>query len=115
MIIFSSFANSSSASEVTGNISTGLTGNVNSTLTGTVITPPVIVPITNNNPSNRGGGGGGGRTSLPPAPGKILGAQTTSWTNLSASEKATIIKLLQTQLLEIIKMLNEMIADGSIK
>ena len=86
--------------------------NLNFTYTVPVVNPPVIGGSSGG--GSRGSGGGGG-APIPPAPGKVLCAQTTGWVNLSASEKATIIKLLQTQLLEIIKMLNEMIASGSIK
>jgi hypothetical protein len=65
-----------------------------------------------------GSSSGGSRrqavTFTAPA-GKVLGAETTNWNNLSASEKATIIKGLQATLAEIIKTMQAMIADGTLK
>lgn len=87
--------------------------NLNFTYTVPVVNPPTVVTPPAPNGNNRGSGGGTPRVAS--TTGKVLGATNVNWANLPASERATIIKLLQTQLLEIIKILNDMIADGSLK
>jgi hypothetical protein len=74
LIIFLSVQVSiSSASEVTGTLSTGLSGSVNDSLTGTVVTP-----------ERRGGGGGGG--SVTP---KIVATSTVATTTILATTTAS--------------------------
>jgi hypothetical protein len=71
--------------------------------------PVVVTPtITSGSRSS-----GGSRSTI--SQGQVLGAQSTSWDNLSASQRADIIKQLLAQLAEIVKMMNAMIADGTLK
>lgn len=84
------------------------------------ITPtPVVTPTPEVTPAptvTRSSSGGGSRRVITQAPvGQVLGAETTNWNNLSASEKAVIIKGLQASLAEIIKTLQVMIANGTLK
>ncbi len=72
-LILAGFANTSSASEITGVLSTGLTGTVNETLTGIVVTPPVVTPT-----STGGGSGGGGGTPITTPVGILSSAEIIS-------------------------------------
>ncbi|MFA6463970.1 MAG: hypothetical protein WCV55_03115 [Candidatus Paceibacterota bacterium] len=55
------------------------------------------------------------RTSTDLVVGQVLGAADVNWNNLSTEEKAVIIKSLQAQLASIIKLFNELVANGTLK
>jgi hypothetical protein len=66
-------------------------------------------------PSSGGSSGGRRHFDLTPGLGQVLGAQSVNWDSLSAQEKADMLKTLQALLAEIIKTLNELIANGTLK
>lgn len=97
-----------STSPVTGQTLTVTVGSSTTSYTIDVVAAPVVLS------SNTGGNSGGSRRA--PAPqGQVLGAQSVNWDSLSAQEKADMLKTLQALLAEIIKTLNELIANGTLK
>jgi hypothetical protein len=92
-----------SATDLALNVATPVTRTV---IVSAVVTPPVVI-------SSRNSSGGSRRPITPP--GQVLGAETTNWDNLSPAQKEEILKTLRAMLEEIIKALNELIANGTIK
>lgn len=98
------------ATDRSGNTSTATQVIVITAKTDPIVTPEVTPPAPSHSSS------GGSRRVISQAPqGQVLGAESVNWANLSASEKAEIIKTLQAMLAEIIKTMNAMIADGTLK
>lgn len=65
--------------------------------------------------SSSGGSSSGGHRHPLYGLGQVLGAQSTNWYNLSEEERVIIIRALQGQLAEIIRIINELIKNGDIK
>jgi hypothetical protein len=104
-------ANTSFASEVTGNLSTGLTSSVNETLTGTVVAPSIVIPT--NTGGGSSGGGGGGR-SFVPAPVSNPAMVSTS-TLTTTAELQVLIAQLTNQLNALLAKKGEVLGVSTYK
>ena len=103
-------ASISFASEVTGNLSTGLTGAVNEALTGTVVSPPIVIP---NNTGGGSSGSGGGR-SFVPAPVSSPAMVSTS-TLTTTAELQLLITQLTNQLNALLAKKGEVLGVSTYK
>jgi hypothetical protein len=102
-------ANASFASEVTGNLSTGLTSSVNETLTGTVVNLPVVIPTNTGGGSSSGGGGG---RSFIPAP---ASTSTLAASSMTTAELQILIMQLTNQLNALLAKKGEVLGANTYK
>lgn len=104
-------ANTSFASEVTGNLSTGLTGSVNETLTGTVTSPITVTTSTGGGSSGGGGGGGRSVVSVPVS----IPAMTSTTTTVTTAELQLLIAQLTKQLNALLAKKGEVLGVSTYK
>ena len=99
----------SSASPAIGQVLTITSGGKTTTYTVDVVAVPVVV-------SSSGGSSGGHRQIVTDNSniGQVLGAETVNWANLSQEERDALIKSLQEKLDAIIKLINELIQNGTL-
>jgi|ADurb_Leu_01_Slu_FD_contig_41_1390618_length_529_multi_2_in_0_out_0_1 hypothetical protein len=92
------------ASEITGNLSTGIGGTADNILTGNVVTPSLSSSGGGSTNSGGGGGisGGGGTTIIKP---QVAGAATEDFSQMTHEEKLQKIAEIRLLLIELIKQL----------